>query len=159
MQKKVVQQQKVLLDFLNDLLSNFKTQRKIIRKLVFSIAYLCCLLLIFIATSSTSLSRGIYTLLAFMDSAFSIIHPLETLKIQKALCVVVHSEHCIMRIHIKCYLKQYLGLAPSWTMDRACLYPIQVPNIAFLAFVRCLPRKCLATLAIYLATSIAHCCD
>lgn len=134
MRKKVVQQQKVLLDFLNDLLSNFKTQREIIRKLVFSVAYLSCLLLIFIATSSTFLSRGIYTLPAFIDLAFSIIHSLETLKIQKTLCMVVHSEHCIMHIHIKCYLKQYLELAPQ-TTDTACLYPIQVPNIAFSALV------------------------
>lgn len=44
--------------FLSDLLSNFKTLTEISRK--FSIAYLCCLLLTFIATSSTYISRAIY---------------------------------------------------------------------------------------------------
>lgn len=53
--------------FLNDLLSNFKTLTEISRKFIFSIAYFCCLLLTFIATSSTYISRAIYTLLAFID--------------------------------------------------------------------------------------------
>lgn len=73
--------------FLNDLLSNFKTLAEISREFIFSIAYFCCLLLIFIATSSPSSSRGIYTLLAFIDLGFSIpiINSSETLKIQQVL--------------------------------------------------------------------------
>lgn len=53
--------------FLNDLLSNFKTLTEISRKFTFSIAYLSCLLLTFISTSFTYISRAIYTLLAFID--------------------------------------------------------------------------------------------
>lgn len=66
--------------FLNELLSNFKTLTEISREFIFSIAYLCCLWLIFIATSPTSWSREIYTLLAFIDLGFPvpIIHSLET---------------------------------------------------------------------------------
>lgn len=80
----------VIEGFSNDVLSNFKTLTEISREFIFGIAYLCCLLLIFIATSSTSLSRGIYTLLAVIDLGFSIpiIHSLETLKMQQALWAV-----------------------------------------------------------------------
>lgn len=103
--------------FLNDLLSNFKTLTEISREFIFSTAYLCCLLLIFIATSSASLSRGIYTLLAFLGLGFPIpiIHSLESLKMQQALWAVsplyqaqlheVLSQHCIRHNCIKCYLR------------------------------------------------------
>lgn len=160
MQKDVVWQQKVVSDFLNDLLSDFQKLREISRELVFNIAYLC-LLLIFIATSSTSLSRGIYTLLAFIDLGFSIpiIHSLETLKIQEALWAVVQSEHCIRHSHIKCFLEQYLKLAPSWTMDRAFLSPVCKINVFIpyrcltwalqLLSLDCTGSQCLATLTIY----------
>lgn len=76
--------------FLDDLLFSFKTLTEISREFIFSISYLCCLLLIFIATSSTSWSRGIYSLLASTDLGFPIpiIHSLETLKIQQALRAV-----------------------------------------------------------------------
>jgi len=89
--------------FLSDLLSDFKTLTEISRKFIFSIAYLCCLLLIFIAVSSASLSRGIYTLLACTGLGFPIpiIHSLGTLKIQHC----GQSQHCIRHKRMRCYLK------------------------------------------------------
>lgn len=113
----------VVEDFLNDLLCIFKTLTEISREFVFSIAYFCCLLLIFIATSSTSLSRGIYTLLAFIDLGFPVIRSLETLKIQRALWAV--SALCQAQSH-KVLFEVGLG---AWGVDRTRLCPVCKINI------------------------------
>lgn len=146
MQKDVVWWQEVVSDFLNDLLSDFQKLTEISRELVLNIAHLC-LLLIFIATSSTFLSRRIYTLLAFIDSCFffPIIHSSETLKIQEALQAVVQSEHCI---RLQQSYRTFFGALPETcnfldyrqSFFVSCLqykgiYTIQVPNIGIAAVV------------------------
>lgn len=108
--------------FLNYLLSNFKTLTEIGREFIFSIAYLCCLLLIFTATS---LSRGIYTLLAFIDLGFPIpiIHSLETLKTQQA-------SWAVSALYQPQSHEVWLEVGPgAWSVDRASLCPIHKINI------------------------------
>lgn len=110
----------VVESFLNYLLCTFKTLTEIGREFIFSVAYLCCLLLIFIATS---LSRGIYTLLAFIDIGFPVNHSLETLKIQQALWAV--SALCQAQSHEVLF---EVGLG-AWGVDRTRSCPVCKINI------------------------------